>query len=262
MNGPIWFDRAQTAIMARDVYNGATPVAPLPTPFARPGGTIASGLRQVYVPGRSRYRSTALALVPVGAWLVAIRLSSTTLDPGAADTTMSALIAAIRWPGAAGDGVVAAPVGVCGDALKFHRATLKQPDMMQALLAGAIAASGERDRPADATPVEWCRDPVPPTVAYGVYRVMGAADGYTLAIGDSGRIANVYKAFSLPGQPSAGGYAVTYADLDGGIATFPSFDQLPQPQQVLDLVLGGHSPIARTTIGSDGKTNVAIGVPK
>ncbi|WP_174285694.1 hypothetical protein [Sphingomonas bacterium] len=260
MSVPIWFDRAQTAIALRDIYGGATPVAPLPTPFAHPGAAVASGLRQVYVPGRGKYKSTTLAVSPVGAWLVAVRLSATTLDPAAADAKLSALIAAIRWP-TTGDSVpVAKPVGECADGLTYHKAAARKPDMMQALLGGAVAAGMEKDHPADATPVEYCRDPVPPTVDYAVYRAMGTSDGYTLAIADSGRIASVYKGLTLPGQPSTGGYAVTYADLDGSIATFPSFDQLPQPQQVLDLVLGGHQPIARTATGAGGKTGMTIGL--
>ena len=261
MSVPIWFDRAQTAITLRDLYGGATPVAPLPTPFAR-GGGVAAGLRQVYVPAHGPYKSTALAVIPVGTWLVAIRLSSTMLDPAEADTRLSALIAAVRWPVATGNAPAAIPVNQCGDALTFRRAALKKPDMMQALLGGMLAAAVEKDHPADTPPVVWCRDPVPPTVTYGVYRATGTSDGYTLAVADSGRVASVYKALTLPGQPSTGGYAVTYTDLDGSIATFPSFDALPQPKQVLDLVLSGRAPVARTVQGGDGKTNVTIGLPK
>ena len=262
MSVPIWFDRSQTEIMLRDVYRGATPVAPLPTPFARPGATVASGLRQVYVPGRGIYTSTALAVMPVGAWLVAVRLSSTTMNPSEADATLSAVIASIRWPAAASTGVVATPVSECSDMLVFHKATSKKPDMMQVLLGGALAANLLKDHPTDAPPVEWCRDPVTPTVTYAVYRAVGSSDGYTLAVGDAGRIADVYKATTLPGDPGAGGYAVTYTDLDGSVATLPSFDRLPQPQQVVDLVLSGLSAVARTTRGGDGKTTVTIGVPR
>ena len=133
--------------------------------------------------------------------------------------------------------------------------------MMQALLGGMLAVGADKSLPKDPAPVQWCRDPEKPVVDYGVYRAGGMTDGYLLAIGDSGRVAGVYKGITLPGEPSTGGYAVTFTDLDGSVASFPSFDQLPQPQQVLDLVLGGHGPIARTTRGKDGKTNVSIPVP-
>ena len=263
MSVPVWFDRAQTALMQRDVYGGATPVAPLPTPFARPGAIAASGLRQTYAPGHGKYKSTALAVMPVGTWLVAIRLSSTTLDPAAADTLLSALVTAIRWPATTGDPGVATPVGECADGLKFTRATLQKPDMMQALLGGTLAAAvAEKKNAADAAPVEWCRDPVKPVVAYGVYRTVGMTDGYVLALGDAGRVATVARSFTLPGEPSTGGYAVTMTDLDGSVATFPSFDRLPQPQQVLDLVAGGAGPIARMVRGGDGQPMVTVGLPK
>ena len=262
MSVPIWFDRAQTAIEQRDVYGGAKPVAPLPTPFARPGASAASGLRQTYVPAHGKYRSTALAVMPVGRWLVAIRLSSTMLDPAAADAELSALVKAIRWPAGAAEAGVAMPVGECADGLAFHKAKQTQVDMMQTLLGGTLSAAATKDRPSDSPPVAWCRDPVTPTVAYGVYRPGGMSDGYTLAIGDSGRIAGVYKAFTLPGQPSTGGYAVTFTDLDGNVSTFPSFDQLPQPQQVLEMVMGGRAAVARTVTGADGKSTVMIRLPR
>ena len=67
MSVPVWFDRAQTAILQRDLYGGATPAAPAADAVrARPGAAAASGLRQMYVPGHGKYRSTALAVIAGG----------------------------------------------------------------------------------------------------------------------------------------------------------------------------------------------------
>lgn len=262
MSVPMWFDRAQTALEVRDIYHGAIPVDPQPIAFARPGASVAAGLRQTYRPAQGPYTATSLAVVPSGEWLVVVRLSSTVLDPAAAMAKVSDILAAIRWPSVTETAPIAVPVQACSKSLSYKTAKLKKPDMMQALLGGTIALAALKDdkkSTASTKPVLWCRDPIKPALEYGVYRAE-SDDVYTLAVADSSRVANVYKSFELPGEPSTGGYAVTYQDLDGSIATFPSFDALPRPEQVLRLVLGSQ-PIARTA-GSGDKQNINIGVPK
>lgn len=252
MSVPLWFDRAQTTLELRQTYGGVTPVAAAPVAFAPPGASAPSALRQIYMPRRGQYRSTALAVVPRGEWLVAIRLSSMVTDPAAIDGKMSRIMAAVRWGKADDTSIAATPISLCPDGLVFRKAKLKKPDMMQALLGGAIAATAmKQDGPR--TPVVWCRDPSAPTAEYGIYRAAGSTDGYTVAIADSGRIAAV----TLPNVLGTGGYAISYTDLDGTVATFPSFDRLPNPGQVVALVLGGNV-IARTGMG--GK-DVTIAVP-
>ena len=256
MSVPMWFDRAQTALELKDVYGGVRAAAKMPVAFAPPGGVAPSGLRQTYTPTRGPYRATALAIAPVGEWLVAVRLSSRMLDPVTIDPELTDILTAIRWPANTGAVPVARPIVDCADSLAYHKAKLVQPDMMQALLGSLTAAAGTASPGESGT---WCREAMKPKALYGVYRLAGSSDGYTLAIGDSGRAASVYKAFSLPDQPSTGGYAVSFRDLDGSIASYPSFDKLPQPDQVAALILRGRATARTTTAG--GKNTVTIGVP-
>lgn len=256
MSVPMWFDRAQTELELKAVYGGVTPTSATPAAFAPGRATVASGLRATYKTARGPYRATALAVAPVGEWLVAVRLSSMRLDPVTIDPALTDILTAIRWPASPGSPPAAVPVAPCADPLHFTKAKLTRPDMMQALL-GSLTAGIEKQSPG--APQQWCRDATKPTKIYGVYRVTDSSDGYTLAIADSGRTVDVYKAFSLPDQPSTGGYAVSFRDLDGSIATYPSFATLPQPDQVAALVLRG-PPAARTTL-QGGKTNVTISVP-
>lgn len=259
-SAPVWFDRAAAQIASRDTYGGAMATTPVAT-FTRPGGTVAAGLRQVFAPARGPYRSTAVAVVPLAEWLVAVRLSSVTLTPAAMGAELDTALAAIRWPRTAtADGPVAVPVAACPTELPVTKAKLVMPTMEDSLLGGllgSVAASSRATAPDAAAPL--CRDGNPETL-YGVYRAPDATDGYTLAIADSGRIAIVAPGIKLGDLKTSGGYGVSYRDLDGSVSTFPSFDRLPQPAQVVTLVLRGR-PISRTQRGTDGKSTINITAP-
>lgn len=253
----IWFDRSQTAIEARDVYGGATPVNAAPLAFAPPGATVASALRQVYSPHRAPYRATALAMIPTGDWLVAIRMSATTLDPAALDLAMSRIIGAIRWPSAPSAAPAAMPVTPCTTTLRYTKAKLLKPSgshMLLTLLGGAIASSHKADdKPAPHQ--SWCRDAAS-AQDYGVYRTDAMGDSsYALAILDAGRAVFVQR--SIAAQIGEGeSYSVSLIDVDRSTVAFPSFDRLPQPAQVAELVFKGQ-PLGRSTSGK-GKTDVQI----
>lgn len=240
----LWFDRSMTALERRAVWGGVRPLA-APTAFTPPQANSASGLRAAFTTGKGPYASTALAVAPVGKWLVAIRLSSKTLDATALNAKLSEAISAIGWPAATGASV-AVPIAACPTALNFGKAKQKKPDMTQALL-GSLIAGVAAGKAADkgAEPLKpLCRDGQP-TEYYGVYRAADVTDGYLLALGDSGTTASVYKTFKL--DPKAGdGWAVALNALDGSVASYPEFDRLPAPQQVFDTVLKT-APISRAS---------------
>jgi hypothetical protein len=238
-------DRASYALEHRPSFGGARAAGPA-IAFALPGQSVAGGLRRTYVPGKGPYRSSAVAVVPLGPWLVALRLSSTTLDPAGLDARLTATLAEIGWPAATPATQAAVPVAACADHLRFKKAKLNKPDMTQALfgsiLAGAAAHGEAKPTPESLKP--WCRDGEG-TDNYGVYRHEGSIDGYLLALGDAGRTASIYPAVALP-PARPGGMAVSMTDVDGDTATYPSFNALPQPDQVLALLTRG-TPISRSS---------------
>lgn len=255
MSVPLWFDRSQTAIEVRDIFGGVTAVSTDPVAFAPPRTNITAGLRQVYTPRKGPYRATGLVMMPLGDWLVAIRLSSTTLDPAALDAKLTEAVTAIGWPANAVPPTVGAtPIHACPDTLSFKKARLLKPDMMQALLGGAAITAATKDTPVEAKPVSWCRQGEAMAL-YAVYRADGDTAHYTLALGDSGRVANVGA--GLGALMGKGGFEVSFSDVDGGVAIYPSFDRLPQPTQVVDLILHGN-PISRVTPSATG-SSVTIG---
>lgn len=254
----VWFDRADHAAQHRPDFAGAGPVAPAPIAFAPPGSTVTGALRQLYVPNQLPYRSSAMAMLPLGEWMVAIRMSSTEMDTSALDTKLSELITQIGWPASVASPRPALPIAACAATTQFNKAKIRKPDMAQAMLGSLLAgivAKGKAQ--AVSTPTgPWCRDGQP-TDSYAVYR-RGKDQGYTLALGDAGRTADVYPGVQ-PGQlPGAvGGYSVSVSDVDGSIATYPSFDKLPAPAQVLDLIKQGRS-IARTASAGEKALNIDI----
>lgn len=236
----LWFDRSRTAIESRDLFRNAAPASADPIAFAAPGATAASSLRQVYANAGKGYRSTALAVVPVGEWIVSIRMSAKALTAEQLDAQLQQAIATIHWPRPAGPAAPAAtPIRACATPLVFTHAKPIKPaggDMLMALLAGSIAAKAKAD---PATPPQprpsWCREG-DARLEYGVYRAHGA--GYEMALYDAGRTVSVYP--SLMGQiEKSGTYTVALTDVDGTVSSFPSFDGLPTPKQVWELVASG-----------------------
>lgn len=260
----VWFDRAATQIALRDVY-GTALATTMPTPFARPGATVAAGLRQVFAPTKGHYRSTAVALAPLGAWLVAVRISSATLSPTAMAGELDATLAAIRWPAATStpDGPAAVPIAACPTELPVSKAKLLKQSVQNGMLDGLLAtvAASKATRPIEAgAGAALCRDGNP-TLSYAMYRAPDAADGYTLAIGDAGQVVRVVPPPTLGPAATAPRYSVMFQDLDGRVDSYAAFDRLPLPEQVLRLVQDG-TPTTRTTRKADGNIEVNVALPK
>ena len=245
----IWFDRAAFALLHRQSFGGAAPASPV-TSFAVPGSAVPGGLRRVFRPTRGPYKSSGLAVMPVGEWMVAVRLSSTEFDPAALDARLAALVTEIGWPapstpatGSPAPGI-ATVVAPCTDRIDFHQAKLRKPDLSQALLGSLLAANSAKTTSVSGGTTPWCREG-DGRDNYGIYRKAGATNSYMLALGDAGRSADVFPGLALSGMPATGGYTVTLADVDGSVVTYPSFDALPKPEQVLDLI-ARRRPVSRT----------------
>jgi hypothetical protein len=240
---PLWFDRAQAAIAERFFTPSEQRGLPAAVSFALPGSASAGALKAVY--GMSEgipLVSTAVAMVPIGDWLVKLRLSSTNLAPAELGIRLDELIAEVRWPDAAKAAVSPAlPIADCDTRLKFSKAKLQKPDAAQALLGGMMAAI---QAPFDKSPSPYCRESSLGGLA-GVYRSVGEKDGYTLAFGDAGRAMRVAPAPSIGARA---GYSVSFLDVER-IAQYPSFDALPAPQQLVSL-LQEAQPISSTVRGS------------
>ncbi|NYT41061.1 hypothetical protein HZY97_09860 [Sphingomonas sp. R-74633] len=259
MSVPVWFDRSETQILMRtDVFGTSAPTGPARA-FTPPKAATASALRRSYVPGRGPNKSTGLAIIPLGEWLVAVRVSSQELDPAALDAKIDEVIAGIVWPDKQVESPVAVPIAACPGSLAYDRkAKLMQPDpqqsIMGALILGVAADAAKNKEGKPVPPVLFCRDGAP-VQQYGVYRAADAKDSYTLALGDAGRVMTVSPGFAL--EKKDVGYQLSLGDLDRQLV-YPNFDKLPTPTAALQAMMQSR-PVSSVARGSK---NVNIYVPK
>jgi hypothetical protein len=245
----LWFDRSQTALETRDLFKNASPATADPITFAVGGAKTASSMRQVYATPAGQYRSTALSVVPVGDWIVSVRMSAKALTSEQLDARLQEVIAAVRWPKAVGiEAPAAAPVKGCATPLTFGKAKLAKPDgadLLMSLMGSSLAAKKKVEAKSEPSMrASWCRDGEART-EYGMYRSDGASSSYVLALYDAGRVVSVYP--SIMGQINKTGiYSVSLEDVEGTVSAFQSFTALPSPKQVWSLIGSGQRTGTKT----------------
>jgi hypothetical protein len=259
---PVWFDRARASIEQRkEMFGNVTPV--VATAFAPPGQSSASGLMAGWTLTKAPYRGTALAILPVGEWLVKVRYSSTKLDGATVAARIPAVLGALEWPKAIPAAPAAAPVTDCTTPLAFaaNAAPVTDANALQtaALTGGLVAAAeGEKRTSAAATPAAWCRDPAPAQVG-AAYRRDGATDGYLLAISDSGRGFAVEPDVIAREVGESEGRKVAQWSIalyePGSIAIYAPMTALPAPDT---LIAALNRPILARTTTWGKKRNVTI----
>jgi hypothetical protein len=260
----MWHDRALVSIHANDRLGAPDFAAAVTTSFALKGpGGAASGLRTVMPVSSADFTSTGLAMFQLRDWLVAVRMTSRTLDAAQLTARLDAFVAALSYDST---GMAQAPVAAmadCADALRFKSAKrANPPDLGATLLLSALsgAADKEEAEAGQASPpqpsVTFCRDPAS-TPEAGVYRPNGSAESYVIAVGDNGTSIEVAR------QPVAAllgkGAKDYWIDLSTPYetATYRGFRDLPPPEKVLD-VIRTEAPVTR--VERDGSGNATINV--
>ena len=243
----LWFDRAATVIQLRPGWHLENAPLPTPTAFARPGATIASGLRAAIDVNVPEVRSTALAIAPLGAnWLLKVRLSSASLDRAGLDERLTAFIQGLRWPAEGAPGRVAVPILACTSPLRLRTARVVHTDMTGNLM-DAVGGVMVAEHPG-AAPV-YCREPGA-TIEQGVYRPGGSTESYLIALGDSGMAFSLASAIDLSAimGGSSGGNRIAMTLLGrNGSSVYPSFNRLPPPEQAMEVARRTGSTISVTT---------------
>ena len=259
---PVWFDRARASIEARSELFGTVTPTVAPVAFTPPGQTTASGLIGAWSISKPPYRGTALALLPMGDWLVKVRYSSQTLDGPAVAARMPALLDALDWPRTVAAAAPAAPVTDCTTPLAYpvtaqvvrDEQALSSSALTSSLFSAALTraeAKGKSEMPA---PV-WCRDTGPVQLG-GVYRPGSATDRYLLAFSDAGRGVLVAQdeLAALLNDKAKPQWSIALTDL-GTTTYYPPMTALPRPDQVLTAVDG---PMLSRTTTWGRKTQVTI----
>lgn len=266
---PVWFDRARAMIEQRTTLG--VPTLHAAAAFVPPGRANASGLLTTYAVTGQGFRSTGLAMVPVGEWVIKMRASSYTLAPAELEARMKSALAEIAWPKTMAPAREAAPVAACatrlaftGDAKPAEKDESSGAAMLVGALLGQVAATKEAPRQAAPAPAtRWCRDPI--ELAGGaVYRADEQADGYLIALGDAGRAVSAGRnagdaLLAAAEEKKAGGdrYEVQLIFL-AQTMTSALLDRLPPPAQALAIVREGRFATSFGTWGK-GKGQLTIG---
>ena len=257
---PLWFDRIEHMVEARDVFAKPTIAIP-PAPFIPAGQSSARGLRVVYAPGGPPWKSSAAALTIAGDWYVAVRASSQTLSPDQMLSRIEQTFAALKWPREKAAAPNAYVVAACPNALLQSADAEPIEDDGSMTLASALSgnvgetlkAVGEIKTP------HWCRDPYKITGA-GVYRPDGANDRYFVAFQDAGRGIMV-QPHGLAGilAGAKGDAPLTYMVELVEIARrvgFGSFQTMPNVAQALKLPDSGTGKYSVTTWGKGSNIEI------
>lgn len=253
---PVWFDRARWGIENReDVYGTPVPAVGAPT-FVPPGQSTASGLVAAYTLNKPPYRSTALAILPLGEWMVKARYSSTTMEAATLMTRLRTAVGELGWPRQVAQAPPVSPVAPCRTPLTFTGVSRPLgPDLGGAVFNGLLASAAmDKTIEKEAAPVTWCRDPVE-AKGGSVYRPDESTESYLIALSDAGRgmvvrpsLTSTIVAERDKTRP-APRWSVAFVDV-GRTLTFASQDRLPTPTQVLDSIVRG---APETTVATWGK---------
>lgn len=263
---PVWFDRARWMIENRDVY-GPSPKG-RDEAFVPPGQANASALIASYELEGSIFRSTGVALVPLGEWIVKLRASSKTRTAAELEADMKQALAALDWPATIAAAPAAAAVRPCTTELALSGDARVAPagdDDLAAAMLGAlvssVAANREPKRTAGPEPV-WCRDRAEVSGG-GVYRSNEQTDGYLLALADAGRgvsvgpnPASALMAQAGSGKAGAERWSVALVLLSRTL-TAEGFDRLPPPAQAMAIASEGPFSSTVPTWGAEkGKIEI------
>jgi hypothetical protein len=257
---PLWFDRSRTAIDERKNFDKGAPASADPIAFAPSGSGPAVALRQSWSLLSSPYRSTSLAVMPMGEWMLVARLTAEKLTADALDQKMNEIIAALKpaiattaaYPGPA---VPISPCAVQTDFAHLPKAKAEKSNtsnpLFTLLMNAAVIDQIEKDKAnPKAEPVKpaapLCREGAG-TTPFGVYRWEESdSDGYMIALYDAGRTIDVFPdLMSQVENRKTRSYAVRLNDVDNSASSYPSFTNLPRPEQVFDLIAKG-APTGRS----------------
>ena len=231
----LWFDVSSRSIEQRQSFGRKTRFE-MPVVFTPPGQATASGLKAAWTLSDAPYRSTAIAIVPVGEWLVKLRYSSTTLETASLVRRLDEAIAELGWPSVMPVSPAASLIPDCSAPLKLDGTSKPvKADGGAAILDAMVASLGTKKDAKPMPAVPWCRDRQVATPA-PMYRPLGTDDSYLAALSDSGRALWVRPSLagviSKDAKPS---WAVSIV-LAGETINFQHRDRLPPPDQLGEIL--------------------------
>ncbi|MFY9349963.1 MAG: hypothetical protein WBL20_05820 [Sphingobium sp.] len=257
----LWFDVAATMIATNEGFGTVTP-AGVPATFALPGHPVAAGLRQSFTITKIG-RSSGVALIGVGEWVVKLRLTSPTHDAAQTDALIARIMDGIAWPAKLPPLALAEPLTPCAAPLQFGPLAEKAPQDGATLLLAAIRGRVARDDAEKAAKEK--RAPAPPTLCIHpdrimgrlpLYQHMGEDGGYIIPLGDSGVLIDITRdpVVGLLAKEAGAGkptpFGVTVMKHDRW-EQYPNYATMPAPMQAVQIVQS-ETPLSTTSMLGKG----------
>jgi hypothetical protein len=259
---PMWHDRSLASIQPHSEIGAPNRASAVTAPFSPRGpGTPATGLRTV-MPVTGGARSTGLAMFQLRDWLVAVRMTSQTLDEAQLAARLDSFVFALPFDAADMASAPVTAMGSCSEALSFKSAKrASPPDLGATLLLSALSGSAEENakeaKDSEVAParVTFCRDAAS-TGQFGVYRANGSTDDYVIAVGDDGMTITVARqpAVALLGGKGERDYWIDLSTIYA-TSTYRGFRSLPAPNKVITVV---NSEAPLSSVERDGAGNTTV----
>lgn len=254
----VWFDRSEQGVLANKGLGNVVALENAATSFARPSGTVASGLYRIYTASGDKYKTTALAIFPVGHWFVKLRYSTSNSDLAIAKAKLMDMVAKVRVPVTASEGAAPQSIPMCATPIKWKKAKVIKPDLVSALVTGTTFTELMKLRTADFLDLpNACRDGAP-TELYTLYRDAKDDNNIVMVAGDSGYSVQVLEALL-----SSKEYWAIASDLSQH-ALLPTFTKMPAPELLFKVVASGQTVASINDdpdLPSDQKQDSVITVP-
>lgn len=251
-NPALWFERTRRAMNSNV---GSDTAAADPRTFTLGQASAPNGLREevVLAPG-GNFRTTAVAIVQYGEWIVKARITSSTLDRDGIRARLDRLLAAVRLPG-----TVPAPAqlivpAACGEANRMRgtaRAGSGEDNVMAGILLVGVNGQARGREGLVATPAAWCRDTsAHPATLVTLYR---RRDGgaWVALLADSGMAI---------GAETIDNQAMSYAATPSATIFVQMFNGIPAPDPAIESAFPYLVGRARGAASVDAATGSQISV--
>ncbi|SES18562.1 hypothetical protein [Sphingobium sp. YR768] len=264
----LWFDVAATMIATNDKFGMITPHSG-PIPFTINGANVAAGLRQSFAVTQIG-RSSGVALIGLGEWVVKLRMTSPVYDSAQLDGAMDRMMQQVGWPKKLPPLGTATPLPPCAQPRSFGPPAEKAKQDDAAMLLGAMMGSlvtdnSRKTREKGEAPSAPALCVLPDRIGgrLPIYQREGENAGYVIPLGDSGILLDVSQD-SLAGlltpekdkDASPAPWSVTVKRLDRWLQ-YPSYATLPPPSQAID-IFQKEKPLSSTSIYGKGGTRISI----
>lgn len=231
-----WFERSEAGIFSDKAAAKPQAESAPARAFAMPNGTISNGLRRTYTYGAGRYRTSALAILPYGGWLLKIRYSAVETDIAATDAVVDSILGALVFPKTASEVQAIQPITVCTEPYKWKKAKLIRDDMMSAMLAGSTFMTMMESKASAAPDANSLCRMEKSTDSYTIYRDLKNKDKFWMLVGDAGATAQIQQVEPLL---SGGKQFWSVLSMDTRHQLLPAFNRMPQPEQWLSVIFSG-----------------------